>query len=62
VTKSHYQIGQHDVADMEYTLVDHGMDGGICSIDMLVLEGSEHFIDLIGLAWYKVSQLQIAMA
>jgi hypothetical protein len=40
MTKCHNQVGQHDVADMEYALVDCGVNGSICGTDMLVLEGS----------------------
>jgi hypothetical protein len=32
---------------------------GICGTDMLVLEGSKHFVDVVGLAGHKVSQLRI---
>jgi hypothetical protein len=40
MTKCHNQVGQHDVADMEYALADCGANGSICGTDMLVLEGS----------------------
>jgi hypothetical protein len=59
MTKCHYCIGQHDVGDMEYTLVDKVANGGICGIDMMVLEGSEHFVNVVGLTGHKVSQLRI---
>jgi hypothetical protein len=62
MTKCHYQVGQHDVGDTKYALVDHGANGGICGTDMLVLEGSEHFVDVVGLAGQKVSQLRIVTA
>ena len=39
VTNINYWIGQHDVAAMEYALVDRGANGGVCGDDMLVLEG-----------------------
>jgi hypothetical protein len=52
-------VGQHDVEDMERALVDHGENGGICGNDMLVLEGSQRFVDVVGLAGHKVNQLQI---
>jgi uncharacterized membrane-anchored protein len=45
-----YRISQHDVATMEKALVDRGANGGICADDMLVLEGSERFVDVFGLA------------
>jgi hypothetical protein len=54
----HYRVGQHDVGDMEHGLVDRGAYCGICGTDMLVLEGSECFVDVVGLAGHKVSQLQ----
>jgi hypothetical protein len=59
MTEFHYQVGQHDVADMEHALVDRGANGGICGNDMLVLEGSQCFVDVVGLAGHKVNQLQI---
>jgi hypothetical protein len=40
-TNINYWIGQHDVAGMEYALVDYGANGGVCGDDMLVVEGSE---------------------
>jgi hypothetical protein len=46
----HYHVGQYDVADMEHALVDCGENGGICGHDMLVLEGSQLFVDVVGLA------------
>jgi hypothetical protein len=39
---------------MDKTYVDRGANGGICGADMLVLEGSERFVDASGLAGYKV--------
>jgi hypothetical protein len=53
------RIGQHDVTTMEYTLIDCGENGGICGDDMLVVEESEKFVDVSGLAGHKVSQLCI---
>jgi hypothetical protein len=41
LTECHYCVGQHDLAEMEYALVDQGANGGICGSDMKVLEGSE---------------------
>jgi hypothetical protein len=57
MTKCRYCVGQHDVSDMEYALVDRGANGGICGSAMKVLEGSERFVDVFGLAGHKVSQL-----
>jgi hypothetical protein len=62
MTKCHYRVRQHDVGDMEHALVDHGANGGICGTDMLVLEESERFVNVVGLAGHKVSQLQIVTA
>jgi hypothetical protein len=59
----HYQIGQHDSATMEKSLVVCGANSGIVGEDMLVLlEGSERFVDVIGLAGHNVSQLHIVTA
>jgi hypothetical protein len=57
-----YLVSQHDVNVMDQALVDRGANGGICGNYMLVLEGSERFVDVYGLAGHKVSQLQIVTA
>jgi hypothetical protein len=62
MTKVNYSIGQHDVTTMEYALIDRGANGGICGDDMSVLEGSERFVDVSGLAGNKGSQLRIVTA
>jgi hypothetical protein len=62
ITKCHYRVGQHDVGDMEHALVDRGANGGICGTDMLVLKGRKRFVDVVGLAGHKVSQLRIVTA
>jgi N-acetylglucosamine-6-phosphate deacetylase len=62
MTICYYCVGQHDVSNMEYALVDHGANGCICGSDMKVLEGSERFVDVVGLAGHKVSQLCIVTA
>jgi hypothetical protein len=62
VTLVHYCFGEHDVASMDQALVDHGANGGIYGEDMRVLEGSERFVDVFGLAGHKVSQLRIVTA
>jgi major membrane immunogen (membrane-anchored lipoprotein) len=62
MTEFHYRGGQHDVADMERALVDHGANGEICGNDMLVLEGSQRVVDVVGLAEHKGNQLQIFTA
>jgi hypothetical protein len=62
VTNINYSIGQHAVGTMEYALVDRGANGGVCGDDILVLEVSERFVDVSGLAGHTVSQLQIVIA
>jgi hypothetical protein len=37
LTKCRYRVGRHDLAEMEYALVDRGANGGICGNDMKVL-------------------------
>jgi hypothetical protein len=59
MTEFHYRVGQHDVADMEHALVDHGANGGIGGNGMHILEGSQRFVDFIGLAGHTVNQLQM---
>jgi hypothetical protein len=57
-----YCIGQHNITELDKALVDRGANGGICGADMLVLEGSERFVDVSGLAGHKVNQLRIVTA
>jgi hypothetical protein len=57
-----YYIGQHNVTTMDKALIDRGANGGICGADMMVLEGSERFVDVSGLAGHKVNQLRIVTA
>ena len=59
MTNVHYRIGQHDVTKMRNALVDRGANGGICGDDMIVLEGSERFVDVHGIDNHKVNQLRI---
>jgi hypothetical protein len=54
-TNINYWIGQHDVAGMEYALIDRGANGGVCGEDMLVVEGSERFVDVSCLAGHTVT-------
>jgi hypothetical protein len=61
-TNINYWIGQHDVAGMEYALVDHGANGGVCGEYMLAVEGSERFVDVSGLAGHTDNQLRIVTA
>jgi hypothetical protein len=58
----HYWITRHNIAAMEHALIDHSANGGICGNNMMVLEGSERFVDVSGLAGHKVSQLCIVTA
>jgi hypothetical protein len=62
LTNINYWIGQHDIAGMEYALVDHGANGGVCGDDMLIVEGSERVFDVSGLAGHKANQLSIETA
>jgi hypothetical protein len=57
-----YRVSQQDVSVMVTALIDRGANGGICGDDMLVLEGSERFVDVFGLAGHTVSQLRIITA
>jgi hypothetical protein len=45
---------------MDKALIDCGANGGICGDDMVVLEGSERFVDVFGLAGHKVSHCSVA--
>jgi hypothetical protein len=56
LTNIKYWIGQHDVAGIEYALVDCGANGGVCGDDMLIVEGSECFDFVSGLAGHMVNQ------
>jgi hypothetical protein len=42
--------------------VDRGANGCICGSDMKVLEISERFVDVVGLAGHKANQLHIVTA
>jgi hypothetical protein len=46
LTNINYWIGRHDVGGIEYTLVDHGANGGVCGEDMLVVKESVHFVEI----------------
>jgi hypothetical protein len=50
---------QHDVTVMDQALVNRGANDGICGNDMLVLEGSERFVDLYVLEEYVHSVMVI---
>jgi hypothetical protein len=62
ITVVQYCIGQHNITTMDKALIDRGANGGICGADMIVLEGSERFVDGSGLAGHKVNQLRIVTA
>jgi hypothetical protein len=62
MTDVQYVIVQHNITTMEKALVYRGANGGICGADMLVLEGSERFVDVSGLAGHKDNQLRIVTA
>ena len=62
ISMIHYCVGQHERATMEKALVDRGANGGVCGDDMLVLEGSERFVDVSGLAGHRENQLRIVTA
>jgi hypothetical protein len=47
---------------MDQALVNRGVNGGICGEDIRVLEGSEQFVAVFGLAGHKISQLRIVTA
>jgi hypothetical protein len=47
---------------MEISLLDRGAIVGIVGEAMLVLEGSEQYVDICGLAAHKVNQLRIVTA
>ena len=57
-----YNVGQHENSSLDKALVDRGAHGGICDDDMLVLEGSERFVDVSGLAGHRENQLRIVTA
>jgi hypothetical protein len=57
-----YFVSQHNVLVMDKALIDRDASSGICGDDMIVLEGSERFVDVFGLAGHKVSQLRILTA
>jgi hypothetical protein len=62
MSKVHYHVGRYDVAEMGNALVDREANSGICRSDMKILEGSERFVDVVGLSGHKVSQLRIVTA
>ena len=61
-TMIHYWVGRHESSALDKALVDRGANGGICGDDMLVVEGSERFVDVSGLAGHRENQLRIVTA
>ena len=61
-TMVRYNVGQHESSSLDKALVDRGANGGVCGDDMLVLEGSERFVDVSGLAGHRENQLRIVTA
>ena len=57
-----YNVSQHESASLDKALVDRGVNDGVCGNDMLVLEGSERFVDVSGLAGHRENQLRIVTA
>lgn len=57
-----YRIGQHESSKNDMALVDRGANGCVCGDDMLVLEGSERFVDVSGLGGHRENQLRIVTA
>jgi hypothetical protein len=49
-TMVYYRVGMHECTTMYKALVDRGANGGICGEYMPVVEGSERFVDVSGLA------------
>jgi hypothetical protein len=58
LTLVQYFIGQHIITTMDKAPVDRSDNGGICCADMLVLEGSGHYVDVGGLADHEVNQFR----
>jgi hypothetical protein len=58
----HYHVGEHAQVVADKYLVDRGANGGHCGDGMLVVEGSEQFVDVSGLAGHKEHQLRIVTA
>jgi hypothetical protein len=57
-----YCVGQHECVSSDMALIDRGANGCVCSDDMLVLEGSEPFVDVSGLGGHRKNQLRIVSA
>jgi hypothetical protein len=57
-----YFDSQHAVSTNDLALIDLGAHGCLCGDDMLVLEGSESFMDVSGLGGHCKNQLRIVTA
>jgi hypothetical protein len=62
MTLCQYSISEHIINGIHKALVDQGANGGICGDAMLVLEGSDRFVSVGGLAGHTVNQLHIVTA
>jgi hypothetical protein len=58
-TMVHYRVGQHEYNTLDKALIDRGANGGICDEEMLVVEGSERFVDVSGLAVLSLRKLSL---
>jgi hypothetical protein len=54
-----YNVGKHKRTLGDKALVDRGANGCVIGTDMMVVEGSERFVDVSGLAGHQESQLRI---
>jgi hypothetical protein len=61
-TMIYYRVGLHECTTMDKALVDREANGGICGEDLLVVEGSERFVDVSGLAGHGENKLRIVTA
>jgi hypothetical protein len=62
MTVVQYCIGQYNILATDKALVYRGANAGKCCADMLVLKGSERFVDVIGLAGHKANRSRIVTA
>jgi hypothetical protein len=57
-----YCVGQHESASSDMAFIDWGANGCVRGDDMLVLEGSERFVDVSGLGGYRKHHLRTVTA
>jgi hypothetical protein len=57
-----YRVGQHECASSDMALIHQGANGCVCGDDILLLEGSERFVDISGLGGHHENQLRIVTA